>query len=222
MPVGALSASELVPPTAAEDADPKAGVATLAWPGSLAVPQIVPAEQLPAAAFHVAFVYLPFVAGNEIDSFGAALSYLNVRFVGEFVLPAASVPVTASDAADVVFAAQLKALETYGPPDGVATVEPVKVHPLVVPPSEPNVLDAGPDRASVRAFRRLKLPDVPFAYHTVLPERKDAAFVVEAGPACALWFVSESAFVGAVLSITTVLLSLPVLPAVSLWLTCAL
>jgi hypothetical protein len=53
---GVLSASELAPPAAAEEADPKAGVATLAWPGSLAVPQTVPAEQPPPAAFQVVFV----------------------------------------------------------------------------------------------------------------------------------------------------------------------
>jgi hypothetical protein len=149
------------------------------------------------------------------------LSYLKVKLVGEFVFPAASVPVTASVAALVVLATQLIGLETNGPPAGLVTVEPVNVQPLVEPPSGANVLEAPPE-VSVSAFCTLKLPPVPYAYQTVLPDRKDAGLLLDAGPACVLWLTSERTFVGGVLSIETLLLSLPVLPAVSPWLACAL
>src|SRR4051812_49908823 len=41
-----------------------------------------------------------------------------------------------------------KKLETYGPPVGVVTVLPVNVHPVDVPPSVPNWLEAGPEPVS--------------------------------------------------------------------------
>ena len=74
------------------------------------------------------------------------------------VLPAASAPVTSSVGEEVVPCAQVKVFESYGPPGGVDTVEPVCVHPVEVPPSAAVALEVGPDAVSLTAFLILNEP----------------------------------------------------------------
>src|SRR5680860_184089 len=97
-------------------------------------------------------------AGYEtVPAPGAVESLANVKVVG-VALFATSRPVTASVGPLVVPPAQLNTLETYGPSEGVDTVEGVWVQPVVVPPRAAVALDAGPEPASVTAFVRVNEP----------------------------------------------------------------
>jgi hypothetical protein len=58
----------------------------------------------------------------------------------------------------VLPAFQLKVLESYGPLDGVETVDGVCDQPPVVPPSAAEADEAGPDSASVTVFVSLNEP----------------------------------------------------------------
>ena len=90
---------------------------------------------------------------------GAVESFVSVS-VATRELPKLSFPVTVSVGALVVPPLQLNAPETYGPPAGVVTVEPVNVQPVAVPARVANALDAGPELASVSAFVSVNEPAV--------------------------------------------------------------
>src|SRR5690242_12763005 len=89
---------------------------------------------------------------------GAFESFVNVSDGAAVVLPAASAAVTTSVGELVVPCDQLKALESYGPPAGVDTVEGVCVQPLVVPPRAAVADEAGADTPSVTALVSLNEP----------------------------------------------------------------
>jgi hypothetical protein len=85
-------------------------------------------------------------------------SFVNVSDAHGVVFPAPSAPVTTSVGELVVPALQSKELDSYGPPDGVDTVDGVCDHPEVVPPSAAVAEDAGLDSESLTAFVSLKEP----------------------------------------------------------------
>src|SRR5207245_3752144 len=89
---------------------------------------------------------------------GPVESSVNVSVAAAVLFPAASAPVTTSVGDELVPLLQLKALESYGPPTGVETVEGVCDQPPAEPPSAAVELEPGPDSESVTAFVSLKLP----------------------------------------------------------------
>ena len=92
---------------------------------------------------------------------GAVESFVNVSVDAAVVFPAASEPVTTSVGDDDVPCDHVNALETYGPPLGVETVDGVCDQPVAVPPSAAVALEPGPDSASLTPFVSLRLPPPP-------------------------------------------------------------
>ena len=85
-------------------------------------------------------------------------SFVNVNVADDVGLPAWSAAVRTSVGVLVLPAFQLKVLESYGPLEGVETVDGVCDQPPVVPPSAAEADEAGPDSPSVTPFVSLNEP----------------------------------------------------------------
>jgi hypothetical protein len=89
---------------------------------------------------------------------GAFESFVNESVAEVVGVPAWSAAVRTSVGVLELPVFQLKAFESYGPPEGVETVDGVCDQPPVVPPRALEAEEAGPDSASVTAFVSLKEP----------------------------------------------------------------
>ena len=89
---------------------------------------------------------------------GALESFANVSVADDVELPAWSAAVRTSVGVLVLPALQPKVLESYGPLEGVETVDGVCDQPPVVPPSAAEADEAGPDSPSVTPFVSLNEP----------------------------------------------------------------